>query len=51
MSYKIAFSCTDNIAKFEALIIGLRLTIQWKILKLQVYGDSQLVIKQVNDEY
>lgn len=50
-SYKIDFSCTNNIAEYEALIIGLHLAIQWKIRELQVYGDSHLVIKQVNDEY
>lgn len=50
-SYKIAFACTNKIAKYEALITGLCLDIQWKITKLQNYGDSQLVIKQVNDEF
>lgn len=37
--------------EYETLITGPCLAIQWKINKLQVYGDSQLVIKQVNDEY
>lgn len=50
-SYKIAFSCTNNITEYKVLITGLRLAIQWRINEFQVYGDSQLVIKQVNDEY
>lgn len=50
-SYKIAFACTNNITEYDALITGLHLAIQWKIRELHVYGDSQLVIKQVNDEY
>lgn len=50
-SYKIAFACTNNIVEYEALITGIHLAIQWKINVLQVYGDSQLVIKQVNNEY
>lgn len=33
------------------MIIGLRLVIQWNIPHLQVFGDSQLVICQVNDDY
>lgn len=27
------------------------MVIKWKIKHLQVYGDSQLVVQQVNDEY
>ena len=50
-SYRITFQCTNNIAKYEALIIGLKLVVQWHIQHLQVYGDSQLVIHQVNDDY
>lgn len=50
-AYKISFLCTNNIAEYEALITGLKMVIEWKIKELQVYGDSQLVIRQVNDEY
>lgn len=50
-SFRIAFSCTNNMAKYEALLTGLRMAINLKIKYLQVYGDSQLVIKQVNDDY
>lgn len=49
--YKIAFACTNNITEYEALITRLHLAIQCKILEMHVYSDSQLVIKQVNDEY
>lgn len=37
--------------EYKALIIGLYLAILWKIIDLHVYGDSQLVIKKVNNEY
>lgn len=50
-SYMLSFSCTNNIAEYEALIIGLRITVQWQIQEIKVYGDSQLVINQVNDNY
>eukprot|EP01018_Ginkgo_biloba_P014826 Gb_24854 [translate_table: standard] len=43
--------CTNNMAEYEALISGLKLAIQWNIRHLLVMGDSQLIIKQVNDEY
>lgn len=44
-AYKIQFPCTNNIVEYEALLSGLRMAIQWKILDLCVLGDSQLVIK------
>lgn len=50
-SYQIIFCCINNIAEYEALIIGLKLAIQWNIQHLQLYGDSHLVIHQVNDDY
>ena len=33
------------------MIMGLKIAIQWNIQHLQVFGDSQLVIYQVNDDY
>lgn len=50
-SFCIAFPCTNNDAEYEALVIGLKMAIKWKIKTLQVYRDSLLVINQVNDEY
>ena len=50
-SYKISFPCTNNIAEYEGLVIGLCQAIKWNIKNLLVFGDSQLVIKQVTNEY
>ncbi|XP_057836456.2 uncharacterized protein LOC131046688 [Cryptomeria japonica] len=50
-SFKQAFPCTNNIAEYEAFIISLKITIQWNISNLLVYGDSQPIIRQTNDEY
>lgn len=50
-SYRIAFHCTNNIVEYEALITGLKITIQWNIQYFQMFGDSQLVIHQVNNHY
>lgn len=50
-SFRINFPCTNNMAEYEALLIGLRKVVQWKIQELQVYGDSQLIVNQVNDDY
>lgn len=50
-SFKLQFRCTNNIAEYEALVVGLKIAIEWNITELQVYGDSQLIIKQALDEY
>lgn len=50
-SYKLLFPCTNNVAEYEALMIGLKMDLQWKVTELNVYRDSQLIINQVNDDY
>lgn len=45
------FPCTNNITNYEALVTGIKVVVEWKITELQVYGDSQLVINQVNGDY
>lgn len=37
--------------KYKALVLGLKLALEWKLIALEVYGDSQLVINQVTDTY
>ena len=41
---KLSFDCTNNVAEYEACVMGLQAAIEKKIKKLTVYGDSALVI-------
>ena len=41
---------SNNVAKYEALINGLRIAVELGIRRLDVRGDSQLVIDQVMKE-
>jgi ribonuclease HI len=41
------FPASNNMAEYEALLCGLRITIETGIKRLDVKGDSQLVIDQV----
>lgn len=50
-SHRLMFPCTTNVVEYKALIINIKVVVEWKIVELQVYGDSQLVINQVNDFY
>ena len=50
-SYKLAFDCSNNEVEYEALIIGLKILKKLGARIISVYGDSELVIKQVKEEY
>jgi hypothetical protein len=41
--------CTNNDAKYEALIQGIRKVTDLKVKSIEVFGDSRLVIKQVRN--
>ena len=47
---KLTFNCTNNMAEYEAYIMGLEEAIDLRIKILDVYGDSTLVINQINGE-
>ncbi|GKV27721.1 hypothetical protein SLEP1_g36857 [Rubroshorea leprosula] len=45
---KFNFDATNNMAEYEALLLGLQLALELKISAIQVYNDSQLVVNQIN---
>jgi hypothetical protein len=51
LSYKLNFDCTNNMAEYESLILGLEALIKLKAKNIVVCGDSELVIKQVEGAY
>src|SRR3954470_15950016 len=48
---RICFDCTNNVAEYEACIMGLEAAIDMRIKILEVYGDSALVIHQVRGDW
>ncbi|XP_074336991.1 uncharacterized protein LOC141674170 [Apium graveolens] len=46
-----AFKAMNNQAEYEALISGLRLAKSFGIMKMIIYSDSQVVVKQTSGEY
>jgi ribonuclease HI len=48
---QILWKVSNNEAKYEALLPGLHLAISLGIKRLLVYGDSFLVVQQVNMEW
>ena len=51
LSYKLTFECMNNVAKYEALLLGLHALKDLGAQRIKVLGDSELVINQVNDSY
>ena len=45
------FKVANNEAEYEALLHGLRLSISLGIKRLLVYGDSLLIVQQVNKDW
>ena len=49
-SYKLAFECSNNEVEYETLIVDLKIIKKLGAKRISVYGDSELVIKQVKGE-
>lgn len=50
-SYKLVFYYSNNEVEYEALIAGLEILKKLNAKIISIYGDSELVIKQVKGEY
>jgi ribonuclease HI len=46
---RMEFQCTNNIVEYEALLQGLKKAIELKAKKIKVFGDSDIVIRQVRN--
>ncbi|KAK5833232.1 hypothetical protein PVK06_017050 [Gossypium arboreum] len=51
LTARLNFFCTNNIAEYEACIMGLRAAIERNVKTLEVYGDSALVIYQIRGDW
>ena len=50
-SFVLTQNCSNNMAEYQALILGLEAAIQMQFAKLEVFGDSKLIIKQLLSIY
>lgn len=50
-AFILNFKCTNNMAEYEALILGLQLVRKLGGKRVSIMGDSELIIKQINGEY
>ena len=47
---KVQFKCTNNTAEYKACILDLEAALKMNIRKIDVYGDSMLIICQIKGE-
>ncbi|KAM2289759.1 hypothetical protein ACFXTI_030479 [Malus domestica] len=43
-SFQLSELCSNNVAEYQALILGLQMAINMEITVLKIYGDSKLII-------
>ncbi|XP_070039427.1 uncharacterized protein [Nicotiana tomentosiformis] len=48
---KIRFPCTNNMAEYEACILGIKMAVDMNVKELLVIGDSDLLIHQFQGEW
>jgi ribonuclease HI len=46
----LEFECTSNQDEYEALLSGLEVLIDLGVMKVEIFGDSKLVVQQINGE-
>ncbi|XP_019197694.1 PREDICTED: uncharacterized protein LOC109191489 [Ipomoea nil] len=46
-SFTLTEQCSNNVAEYQALILGLEIAGDMKQLRINIYGDSKLIINQV----
>jgi ribonuclease HI len=49
LTCRLEFECTNNVAEYEALLQGLRKALDMRIHNLSVFGDSEIVVRQVRN--
>jgi ribonuclease HI len=49
ISFRLEFECTNNTPEYKALLQGLRKALDMDVHNLVVFGDSEIVVKQVRN--
>jgi len=50
-AFSLTEPCSNNVAEYNTLLIGLQLAHEIGVHYLEAYGDSKLIINQVKGEY
>ncbi|XXG53722.1 hypothetical protein AAC387_Pa03g1777 [Persea americana] len=50
-SFTIAKHCSNNIAEYQVVIMGMEIALAMGIRCLEIFRDSKLIVNQINGEY
>jgi len=50
-AFSLTESCSNNVSKYNALLIGMQLAEKIGVKNFETYGDSKLIVNQVRREY
>ena len=48
-AFALTKNCSNNVAEYQALVMGLEMAMELKITRLKVFRDSKLIINQLLD--
>ena len=51
LSFKLGFSCSNNVAEYEAYLTGLAIMLSIGVNHMRVLGDSNLMVSQVKGDF
>ena len=51
LSYKINFKTTNNVAEYEALLLGVKAAKDMGIMCVKIFRNTDLIIQQVNNTF
>jgi len=50
-AFSLTESCSNNVAEYNTLLIGMQIADEIGIQNLETHGDSKLIVNQVRGEY
>ena len=50
-AFSLSEPCSNNVAEYNALLIGMQIADEIGVKNLEAYGDSKLIVNQVRGEY
>ena len=50
-AFSLIEPCSNNVAKYNTLLIGMKIADEIGVKNLETYGDSMLIVNQVRGEY
>ena len=51
LSYKLDFKTMNNVAEYEALLLGVKAAKEMGIMCVKIFGDADLIIQHVNNAF